>query len=243
MGRGAAGVQVCAGFNPYKTIPVIIDAGCTDASGNSAKLTIRDHDLYTGRWDAVLGVGGCRCNGTQIGWWRQDSNRIGWSMKESQVRAVQGLLVSGGGTSGSWVTLWIWCIPLGHHSSANLRCHPGALVNTAYYGACSLIEEFMTAATELFSEKCLLQFEDNENNRCGKYGKTRLFEATGGCLLAAGTFNSYGALGQLGPSSLKLLLDVSWRSVGHGVMPPGLQHQRCLPFIGGWEMRLQEIHQ
>ena len=68
MGRGAAGVQVCAGFNPYKTIPVIIDAGCTDASGNSAKLTIRDHDLYTGRWDAGLGVGGCRCNGTQIGW-------------------------------------------------------------------------------------------------------------------------------------------------------------------------------
>ena len=39
---------VCAGFNPYKTVPVIIDAGCTDASGNSAKLTIRDHELYTG---------------------------------------------------------------------------------------------------------------------------------------------------------------------------------------------------
>eukprot|EP00435_Cladocopium_sp_Y103_P040031 s2282_g10.t2 len=40
----------------------------------------------------------------------------------------------------------------------------GALVNTAYYGACSLIEEFMTAATELFSEKCLLQFEDFNTN-------------------------------------------------------------------------------
>ena len=39
---------VCAGFNPYKTVPVIIDAGCSDASGNSAKLTIRDHELYTG---------------------------------------------------------------------------------------------------------------------------------------------------------------------------------------------------
>lgn len=91
---------VCAGFNPYKTIPVIIDAGCTDASGNSAKLTIRDHDLYTG-------------------------------LKQDRMK---------------------------HEGES------GALVNTAYYGACSLIEEFMTAATELFSEKCLLQFEDFNTN-------------------------------------------------------------------------------
>ena len=40
--------EVCAGFNPYKTVPVIIDAGCSDETGNSAKLKIRDHDLYTG---------------------------------------------------------------------------------------------------------------------------------------------------------------------------------------------------
>ena len=39
---------VCGGFNPHKTIPVIIDAGCTGREGNSAKLTIRDHELYTG---------------------------------------------------------------------------------------------------------------------------------------------------------------------------------------------------
>ncbi|CAE7238717.1 ME1, partial [Symbiodinium pilosum] len=39
---------VCGGFDPHRTIPVMIDAGCTDASGNSAKLTIRDHSLYTG---------------------------------------------------------------------------------------------------------------------------------------------------------------------------------------------------
>ena len=39
---------VCGGFDPNKTMPVIIDAGCTDASGNSAKLTIRDHAMYTG---------------------------------------------------------------------------------------------------------------------------------------------------------------------------------------------------
>ncbi|CAE7470142.1 ME1 [Symbiodinium natans] len=39
---------VCGGFDPHRTIPVMIDAGCSDASGNSAKLTIRDHDLYTG---------------------------------------------------------------------------------------------------------------------------------------------------------------------------------------------------
>lgn len=39
---------VCAGFNPHKTMPVMIDAGCTDANGNAAKLTIRDHILYHG---------------------------------------------------------------------------------------------------------------------------------------------------------------------------------------------------
>ena len=27
---------------------MIIDSGCSDASGNSAKLNIRDHELYTG---------------------------------------------------------------------------------------------------------------------------------------------------------------------------------------------------
>jgi len=39
---------VCGGCNPYRTIPVIIDAGCSGAEGNTAKLTIRDHVLYTG---------------------------------------------------------------------------------------------------------------------------------------------------------------------------------------------------
>lgn len=35
-------------MNPYRTIPVIIDAGCYESTGNSAHLTIRDHPLYTG---------------------------------------------------------------------------------------------------------------------------------------------------------------------------------------------------
>jgi len=39
---------VCGGFNPHRTIPLIIDAGCHDPSGNTAKLTIRDHEMYTG---------------------------------------------------------------------------------------------------------------------------------------------------------------------------------------------------
>lgn len=39
---------VCGGFNPKKTIPVIIDAGCTGPEGNSAGLVIRDSELYTG---------------------------------------------------------------------------------------------------------------------------------------------------------------------------------------------------
>jgi len=42
---------VCAGFDPAKTIPVMIDVGCSDANGNSAKLTIRDHLLYHGLKD------------------------------------------------------------------------------------------------------------------------------------------------------------------------------------------------
>eukprot|EP00747_Dinoflagellata_sp_TGD_P219509 gnl/TRDRNA2_/TRDRNA2_91613_c1_seq1.p1 gnl/TRDRNA2_/TRDRNA2_91613_c1~~gnl/TRDRNA2_/TRDRNA2_91613_c1_seq1.p1 ORF type:complete len:456 (+),score=109.40 gnl/TRDRNA2_/TRDRNA2_91613_c1_seq1:56-1369(+) len=39
---------VCGGFDPKRTIPVIIDAGCSGAEGNSAGLVIRDHQLYTG---------------------------------------------------------------------------------------------------------------------------------------------------------------------------------------------------
>merc|ERR1719409_135757 len=39
---------VCAGVNPNRTVPVIIDAGCTGPEGNTANLVIRDHELYTG---------------------------------------------------------------------------------------------------------------------------------------------------------------------------------------------------
>ena len=39
---------VCGGFDPSRTIPVIIDAGCFPPSGNSAGLEIRDDPLYTG---------------------------------------------------------------------------------------------------------------------------------------------------------------------------------------------------
>merc|ERR1712060_22114 len=39
---------VCAGVNPYRTIPVIIDTGCSGAEGNTDKLIIRDNELYTG---------------------------------------------------------------------------------------------------------------------------------------------------------------------------------------------------
>jgi malate dehydrogenase (oxaloacetate-decarboxylating)(NADP+) len=38
----------CGGFNPHKTIPLIIDAGNYGPEGNTAHLTIRDHPLYTG---------------------------------------------------------------------------------------------------------------------------------------------------------------------------------------------------
>lgn len=39
---------VCAGVNPHRTIPVIMDAGCHGPEGNTDRLTIRDHELYTG---------------------------------------------------------------------------------------------------------------------------------------------------------------------------------------------------
>mmetsp|Transcript_45083 Transcript_45083/g.107140 ORF Transcript_45083/g.107140 Transcript_45083/m.107140 type:complete len:623 (+) Transcript_45083:122-1990(+) len=39
---------VCGGVNPHRTIPLIIDAGCSDSSGNTAHLEVRDHALYTG---------------------------------------------------------------------------------------------------------------------------------------------------------------------------------------------------
>jgi malate dehydrogenase (oxaloacetate-decarboxylating)(NADP+) len=42
------------GVNPARTIPVIIDAGNMDSEGNSAHLTIREHENYTGtRCDRV----------------------------------------------------------------------------------------------------------------------------------------------------------------------------------------------
>jgi len=95
---------VCAGVDPYATIPVIIDAGCFDASGNTDKVIVREHAAYTGA--------------------KAD-------------RAV-------------------------HTSEA------GTVVNSAYYGRGNLIEEFMTAATELFVTKRggrpLLQFEDFNSN-------------------------------------------------------------------------------
>jgi len=39
---------VCAGVDPRKTCPVIIDAGIHDADGNTAKLDIRGNKCYTG---------------------------------------------------------------------------------------------------------------------------------------------------------------------------------------------------
>merc|ERR1719188_1136770 len=39
---------VCGGFNPHRTIPVIIDAGCGDAKENTAHLEMRDSPHYIG---------------------------------------------------------------------------------------------------------------------------------------------------------------------------------------------------
>ena len=39
---------VCAGVDPSATIPVILDAGCSDASGNTDRLVVREHAAYTG---------------------------------------------------------------------------------------------------------------------------------------------------------------------------------------------------
>jgi len=91
---------VCAGVNPHRTVPVIIDAGCYDQSGNTDKVLVRDHELYTG-------------------------------LKQNRVT---------------------------HKSAA------GTVVNSAYYGEGNMIEEFMTAATEVFGKNCLLQFEDFNSN-------------------------------------------------------------------------------
>merc|ERR1719161_907897 len=76
---------VCAGINPYRTVPVILDAGCYDSNGNTNKLLVRDSPHYTGT-------------------------------KKDRVK---------------------------HKSDA------GTMVNTCYYGADSMIQEYMEAAADL----------------------------------------------------------------------------------------------
>jgi len=91
---------VCGGFNPHRTIPVILDVGNGDPKENTARLTIRDSQHYTGT-------------------------------KKDRVK---------------------------HLSEA------GTLVNSCFYGPDSMINEYMVAATDLFGEGCLLQFEDFNSN-------------------------------------------------------------------------------
>ena len=134
-------------------------------------------------------------------------------MKESQVRVEQGLLVRFAGTHGEHLVprqlgdtsefdAHPWAITVAIICAAS----PGALVNTAYYGASSLIEEFMTAATDLFSEKCLLQFEDHEKSLlCGKD-----FVEQQGCLFAASILTASRTSTPTMPSLYWRLGD-SWR--------------------------------
>jgi hypothetical protein len=39
---------VCAGVNPHRTVPLILDAGCFGPEGNTDNLVVRDSKLYTG---------------------------------------------------------------------------------------------------------------------------------------------------------------------------------------------------
>jgi len=91
---------VCAGVDPNRTIPVIIDAGCYGPDGNTDKLIVRDHALYTG-------------------------------LKQDRVTE---------------------------------KSAAGTVINSAYFGDGNIINEFMQAATDIFGNECLLQFEDFNSN-------------------------------------------------------------------------------
>ena len=60
----------CGGFDPRRTIPVIIDAGNGDPSKNTAHLTIRDHPLYAACVTAPRAIGCWNCCELCILWRR-----------------------------------------------------------------------------------------------------------------------------------------------------------------------------
>ena len=39
---------VCAGVDPYATVPIILDCGAHGRDGNTDQLLVRDHASYTG---------------------------------------------------------------------------------------------------------------------------------------------------------------------------------------------------
>jgi hypothetical protein len=152
-------------------MPVILDAGIFDASGNTAKLDIRDHAScvprrararalvltfplrrFAARFRVCAGALFCIVRA------ERDPPRAAPSRADARamLRAVSPYSCSSLLRAARYTGA--------KRDRETHTSDAGTVVNTAYYGEGNMIREFMSAAVRVFGDRVLLQFEDFNSN-------------------------------------------------------------------------------